>query len=177
LSAALRQILNLNQPLNASMAVEPVWKLLIFDTYGQDIISPLLNVKQLREHAVTLHLFVCLTLFACKPMGSQIGTHQSISSHTTRLLDSPRENLPDVPAVYFVSPTEHNIRLICEDLRKSIYDCYYLNMIYPLPRPLLEQLAESAVAGGSVQQVQKVWTHSFTLLMESLNTFPNCYAS
>jgi hypothetical protein len=55
-SAALKQILNLNQPLNPTLATEPVWKLLIFDSYGQDIISPLLNVKQLRELGVTLHL-------------------------------------------------------------------------------------------------------------------------
>jgi hypothetical protein len=40
------------------MAVEPVWKLLILDKYGQDIISPLISVKQLRELGVTLHLQV-----------------------------------------------------------------------------------------------------------------------
>lgn len=51
-------MLNLNQPFTQSLAVEPTWKLLIFDGYGQDIISPLLNVKQLREAGVTLHMFV-----------------------------------------------------------------------------------------------------------------------
>ncbi|CAK5085306.1 unnamed protein product [Meloidogyne enterolobii] len=127
-SAALKQLLNLNQPFTQSLAVEPTWKLLIFDGYGQDIISPLLNVKQLREAGVTLHMH----------------------------LNSQRETLPDVPAVYFVSPTESNIQIICNDLRKSMYDSYYFNMIYPLPRPLLEDLALSAVEGGIVQQVQKV---------------------
>uniref|UniRef100_A0A915LRB2 Uncharacterized protein n=1 Tax=Meloidogyne javanica TaxID=6303 RepID=A0A915LRB2_MELJA len=125
--AALKQLLNLNQPFTQSLAVEPTWKLLIFDGYGQDIISPLLNVKQLREAGVTLHMH----------------------------LNSQRETLPDVPAVYFVSPTESNIQIICNDLRKSMYDSYYFNMIYPLPRPLLEDLALSAVEGGIVQQVQK----------------------
>ncbi|KAL7072139.1 hypothetical protein ACQ4LE_008441 [Meloidogyne hapla] len=127
-TAALKQLLNLNQPFTQSLAVEPTWKLLIFDGYGQDIISPLLNVKQLREAGVTLHMH----------------------------LNSQRETLPDVPAVYFVSPTETNIQIICNDLRKSMYDSYYFNMIYPLPRPLLEDLALSAVEGGIVQQVQKV---------------------
>uniref|UniRef100_A0A915NS63 Uncharacterized protein n=1 Tax=Meloidogyne floridensis TaxID=298350 RepID=A0A915NS63_9BILA len=88
---ALKQLLNLNQPFTQSLAVEPTWKLLIFDGYGQDIISPLLNVKQLREAGVTLHMH----------------------------LNSQRETLPDVPAVYFVSPTESNIQIICNDLRKS----------------------------------------------------------
>jgi hypothetical protein len=61
-----------------------------------------------------------------------------------------------VPAVYFVAPTEHNVRAIASDLKRALYDSFYLNMIYPLPRPLLEELAFSAVAGGAVQQVQKV---------------------
>lgn len=54
--AALKQVLNLNQPVSNSLAVEPVWKLLILDSYGKDIISPLIKVKQLRELGVTLHL-------------------------------------------------------------------------------------------------------------------------
>ena len=30
----------------------------MYDRYGQDIISPLLNVKELREMGITLHLYV-----------------------------------------------------------------------------------------------------------------------
>ncbi|VDM96453.1 unnamed protein product [Thelazia callipaeda] len=126
--ASLKQLLNLNQPIPSTIAVEPVWKILILDRYGQDIISPLLTVKELRELGVTLHL----------------------------LLKSSREVLPDVPAVYFVSPSEENIKVICDDLQKGMYDNYYLNMISPLNRPCLEQLASAAVHGGTVQQVQKV---------------------
>lgn len=37
-----------------------------------------------------------------------------------------------------------------------MYDSYYINMISPLSRPRLEQLAAAAVHGGTVQQVQKV---------------------
>lgn len=81
----------------------------------------------------------------------------------SRHLNSQRETLPDVPAVYFVSPTESNIQIICNDLRKSMYDSYYFNMIYPLPRPLLEDLALSAVEGGIVQQVQKVFFGIFLI--------------
>ncbi|EFO12506.1 hypothetical protein LOAG_16026, partial [Loa loa] len=73
-----------------------------------------------------------------------------------RLLNSHREILPDVPAVYFVSPTDENIKIICDDLNKGMYDSYYLNMISPLSRPRLEQLASAAVCGGTVQHVQKL---------------------
>lgn len=49
-------MINLNQQLTDTYAVEPEWKVLVFDRYGQDILSPLLTVKDLREIGVTLHL-------------------------------------------------------------------------------------------------------------------------
>ena len=36
----------------------------MYDRYGQDIISPLLNVKELREMGITLHLYVDCPLFS-----------------------------------------------------------------------------------------------------------------
>lgn len=66
LSAALKRMLNLNQPLprGAVTASEPVWKVLVYDQYGSDIISPLLSVKELRDMGVTLHLYVHHTTMA-----------------------------------------------------------------------------------------------------------------
>lgn len=55
---ALKQMLNLNQPLTKAVANEPAWKVLIYDRIGQDIISPLISVKELRELGVTLHVYV-----------------------------------------------------------------------------------------------------------------------
>ena len=52
-------MLNLNQP-QSKLAAEPVWKILIYDRIGQDIISPLISVKELRELGVTLHVFVMI---------------------------------------------------------------------------------------------------------------------
>lgn len=49
-------MLNLNQPQTKVLAAEPVWKILIYDRYGQDIISPLISIKELRELGVTLHV-------------------------------------------------------------------------------------------------------------------------
>jgi sec1 family domain-containing protein 1 len=50
-------MLNLNQPLTKTLAAEPVWKLLIYDRVGQDIISPLLSVQELRDLGCTLHMY------------------------------------------------------------------------------------------------------------------------
>lgn len=47
-------MLNLNKPITKLSSSEPVWKVLVYDKIGQDIISPLLSVKELREEGVTL---------------------------------------------------------------------------------------------------------------------------
>lgn len=48
-------MLNLNEPLSNSSG-ETVWKVLVYDRFGQDIISPLISIKELRELGVTLHV-------------------------------------------------------------------------------------------------------------------------
>lgn len=53
---AIKQMLNMNQPQTKALAAEPVWKLLIYDRVGQDIISPLISIRELRELGVTLHM-------------------------------------------------------------------------------------------------------------------------
>jgi hypothetical protein len=49
-------MLNFNQPQTKVLAAEPVWKLLIYDRVGQDLISPLISIRELREMGVTLHM-------------------------------------------------------------------------------------------------------------------------
>ncbi len=67
-----------------------------------------------------------------------------------------RPPLPDVPAVYFVSPTLANVRRIAEDLEKSLYESFHLNFVEPLPRSLLEELAASVARDGSGDLVEQV---------------------
>ena len=83
-AAAIRRMLNFNQPVTKSSNTEPQWKILIYDRCGQDIISPLLSVKELRDTGITLH----------------------------QQLHSDRESILDVPAIYFVLPSEDNIKRI-----------------------------------------------------------------
>uniref|UniRef100_A0A0A9Y8F8 Protein sly1 homolog n=1 Tax=Lygus hesperus TaxID=30085 RepID=A0A0A9Y8F8_LYGHE len=127
--SALRMMLNLNQPESKSIAPEPVWKILIYDRFGQDIISPLISVKELREMGVTLHV----------------------------QLHSDRDPIPDVPAVYFCMPTEENMGRIAQDLQRTVYDVYYLNFISPISRQRLEDLAAAALQSNCVSCVHKVF--------------------
>lgn len=126
---ALKRMLNFNATVSKSSTAEPVWKILVYDRYGQDIISPLLSVKDLREMGVTLHL----------------------------LLHSDREPIPDVPAVYFVMPTQENISRISQDFRSLLYDSYYLNFIAPISRQRLEELAGASLQCNCVSSVNKVF--------------------
>ncbi|TPP67487.1 Sec1 family domain-containing protein 1 isoform a [Fasciola gigantica] len=126
-SESIKCMLNFNSP--PSTTDVPQWKVLIYDQFGRDIISPLLTVKELRALGVTLHL----------------------------LLDSSRENIPDVPAIYFVYPSEENIFRICKDFEADRYESYYLNFISPISRELLESVAQTALSEDCVQRITKVF--------------------
>ncbi|CAH8519731.1 unnamed protein product [Schistosoma curassoni] len=135
-------MLNLNAPPNSSDG--PQWKILIYDQLGRDIISPLLTVKDLRMLGVTLHL----------------------------MLHSPREQIPDVPAVYFVYPSKDNINAICKDFEAGRYDSYYLNFISPISREYLEEIAQTALSENCVHQISKVFDQytNFICLEDDLLT-------
>jgi hypothetical protein len=126
---ALKRMLNFNAPISKTFMSEPQWKILVYDQFGQSIISPLLTVKELRDMGVTLHL----------------------------LLDSDREPIQDVPAIYFVMPTDQNIRRICKDFQSQLYESYYLNFISAISRQKLEDIALAAIQSNVVSQVPKVF--------------------
>lgn len=71
-------------------------------------------------------------------------------------LHADRPSLPDVPAVYFVSPTSANIQRIASDLRKGLYASTYINFTSALPKHLLEEFAETVAKDGTVEGVEQV---------------------
>lgn len=81
--------------------------------------------------------------------------HEYVVIHVNSQLHSLRPPLPDVPAVYFVSPTLANIRRIAEDLRKGLYESFHLNFVEPLPRALLEELAASVAQDGTGDVIEQ----------------------
>lgn len=78
------------------------------------------------------------------------------ASCSCRQLHTSRPPLPDVPAVYFVSPTLENIKRIAYDLEKNLYESFHLNFVEPLPRALLEELAAAVARDGSGELVEQV---------------------
>ncbi|XP_057715607.1 sec1 family domain-containing protein 1 [Corythoichthys intestinalis] len=146
-TVALKRMLNFNSPPVKNAASEPVWKVLIYDRFGQDIISPLLSVKELRDMGITLHL----------------------------LLHSDRDPIPDVPAIYFVMPSEENIDRICQDLRNQLYESYYLNFISAISRSKLEDIASAALAANAVSQITKVYDQYLNFITLEDDMFILCH--
>ncbi|XP_037959529.1 protein sly1 homolog isoform X2 [Teleopsis dalmanni] len=122
-------MLNLNVQHTKVLVAEPVWKILIYDRVGQDIISPIISIKELRELGVTLHV----------------------------QLHSDRDSIPDVPAIYFCMPTTENLDRIQQDFAKGLYDVYYLNFLAPITRQKIEDLAGAALQAGCVANIHRVY--------------------
>ena len=110
------------------MCFSPQWKILLYDRLGQDLLSPIMNVKSLRDEGVTLHLLL-------------VG-------------QSERDPVPDVPAIYFCRPTDENLRRIAKDMEDGLYGSYHFNFISPISRQRLEDLAMSTIRANAVQQVR-----------------------
>jgi hypothetical protein len=104
------------------------WKVLIYDKHTRGIISPLLSVSQLRALGVTLHL----------------------------LLHSDRESIPDVPAVYFVRPTQENLAIIARDCSKHLYQRSHLHFSTRMERPVMEEFARLVVNTGGLDSIASV---------------------
>jgi hypothetical protein len=104
------------------------WKILIYDAACRSIISPIMSVQQLRRRGVTLHL----------------------------LLNSEREPIPDVPAIYFCRPTRENLALIAQDCSKGLYGRAHLNFVTKLDRSYMEEFAKLVVQTGSLETIASV---------------------
>lgn len=50
-------MLRLNSQADGSGSSQDIWKVLVYDQFCRDLISPLMNVKDLRSEGVTLHMY------------------------------------------------------------------------------------------------------------------------
>lgn len=124
----LHRVLNSSQAAGSKDVVNDSYKILILDKFSKDLLAPLLRLNDLRKHGVTLYL----------------------------MLEAERQAVPDVPAVYFVQPTQAAVERIIQDAANGLYDSLQLNFTSPIPGRLLEQLATGTVKAGCSQRVGKV---------------------
>lgn len=105
------------------------WKVLICDQDCLDVISPLMHSSLLRANGVTLFL----------------------------MLHSEREMVPDAPAVYFVRPTEQNLKRIAEDCIKGLYRNVYIHCVTRIDRISLEKFALELANANAYHVVSKIY--------------------
>lgn len=91
-----------------------VWRIIVFDEVGRDIIAPLLKVADLRELGVTLYLHI----------------------------DMDRDAIQGTPAIYFCEPTTKNIEKIAQDCGNCMYEWVYINFTSELLGESLEYLGQ-----------------------------------
>lgn len=108
---------------------EILWKVLILDMKSTAIVSSILRVNDLLKAGITVH----------------------------SLIQQDRAPLPDVPAIYFVSPTMENIILIVNDLKQDKYMEFYINFTSTLNRELLEHFAQQVSLIGKSDRVKQVF--------------------
>ncbi|CDR99740.1 hypothetical protein [Sporisorium scitamineum] len=113
------------------------------DKVSKDILATSLRVQDLRENGVTLHM----------------------------QLHSDRPPLPDVPAVYFVSPTSQNVQRIAQDMKKMLYESFYVNFTSTVPKPVMEEFANLVAADGTDQLVQQVYDQYLNFIVLEPNLF------
>ena len=63
---------------------EPIWKVLVFDNLGRDIISSVLRVQDLRNFGVTIHLYV--NRHSVLPSVGQVGLQLGLVYESLRVL-------------------------------------------------------------------------------------------
>ncbi|KAL6238288.1 hypothetical protein BDW75DRAFT_201905 [Aspergillus navahoensis] len=122
---------------------DPIWKVLVFDNLGRDVISSVLRVNDLRAWGVTIHLSI----------------------------NSTRYPIPDVPVVYLVEPTASNIQMIANDLQRGLYSPAYVNFLSSIPRPLLEDFASQIATTGTAEHIAQVFDQYLNFIVGEPDLF------
>ncbi|KAK4646657.1 Vesicle trafficking between the ER and Golgi [Podospora bellae-mahoneyi] len=156
---SIRKILNLNEALELSEGDEvnanglpvapilkdgtPIWKVLVFDDLGRDVISPVLQVSDLRSLGVTMHMHI----------------------------SANRAKIPDVPAIYLVEPTPANLEAITRDLKNGLYSSVYVNFLSSIPRPLLEDFAAQTAVTETSEQIAQIYDQYLNFIVTEPDLF------
>ncbi|CAO3652312.1 unnamed protein product [Cunninghamella blakesleeana] len=102
-----------------------------------------MRVNDLRENGITVHM----------------------------LLNQDRSSLPDVPAIYFIEPTSENVRKVCEDLNRNLYDSYYINFSSTIPRPILEEFATTTITNNTSDSVNQIYDQYLNFVCTNPDVF------
>ncbi|PHH84454.1 hypothetical protein CDD83_1924 [Cordyceps sp. RAO-2017] len=159
---SLKKILNLNQAVESAESDEahtnglvapagpildaegnPIWKVLVFDDLGRDVISSVMRVSDLRSMGITMHM------------------------HIT----SARYPIPDVPVIYLLEPNAQNLESITGDLQRGLYSPAYINFLSSLPRVLLEDFATQTATAGTSDKIAQLFDQYLNFIVAEPDLF------
>ncbi|KAG5950975.1 hypothetical protein E4U53_004064 [Claviceps sorghi] len=160
--ASLKKILNLNEVPESSESDDahangllapvapildadgnPIWKVLVFDDLGRDVISSVMRVSDLRSMGVTMHMHI----------------------------GASRHPIPDVPVIYLLEPTAQNLQGITNDLQKGLYSPAYVNFLSSLPRVLLEDFATMTASAGTSEHIAQLFDQYLNFIVAEPDLF------
>ena len=88
-----------------------------------------------------------------------------------RNINAQRHQIPDVPVLYLVEPTAANLELITSDLSRNLYATAYINFLYSIPRPLLEDFASQTAAAGTSESIAQVFDQYLNFVVSDPDLF------
>lgn len=88
-----------------------------------------------------------------------------------RHINSQRHEIPDVPVLYLVEPTESNLKTIASDLSRNLYSDAYINFLYSISRPAMEDFALQIATAGTSENIAQVYDQYLNYIMEGQDLF------
>ena len=82
-------------------------------------------------------------------------------------INTLREKIHGVNTIYFIQPTEENLKKMNEDFAKDLYDTIYINFSSFVSNEYLTELAKIASRNNSVYKIKQVFQHNLSFI--SLN--------
>lgn len=147
---------------------DPIWKVLVFDSMGRDVISSVLRVNDLRTWGITIHLYASLSDFIPCLLFCVVMLMRNV---IYRNINSQRYPIPDVPVVYLVEPNEANTQAITRDLSAGLYSPAYVNFLSSVPRPLLEDFASQIASSGASENIAQVFDQYLNFIVAEPDLF------
>ena len=148
---------------------DPIWKVLVFDGMGRDVISSVLRVNDLRTWGITIHLYASLSKLP--PCFLCFLDVILMPNPIYRNINSQRYPIPDVPVVYLVEPNEANTQAITRDLSAGLYSPAYVNFLSSVPRPLLEDFASQIASSGASENIAQVFDQYLNFIVAEPDLF------
>jgi hypothetical protein len=89
----------------------------------------------------------------------------------TRHIASARYPIPDVPVLYLVEPTPSNLQSITSDLSRGLYSPAYINFLYSIPRPLLEDFARQTAEANTSESIAQFYDQYLNFIVGEPDLF------